>query len=380
MDSMAGVALGSRSGRDVAAVAGDRAATTSGYIASPLFDSIFFIFAPTFACFLMGLYALLYLVFPAALGPHSIGSRVQSPAAFIAGSMTMAHLFAVFFRSHANPAIFRLYPARFTVVPVVLLTAVWCSMTAAVLVAILGALWDVYHSSLQTFGLGRIYDSKLKNDALKGRRLDYFLNLVLYVGPILSGASLAMHADIFMRASDQRLPGFVRALTLLTTTTKDNARLLQLCVIPIGVAYVIYYLLAYRRLIRDGYQVSHQKVALLSSTAVTSSLIWGLNPAGTAFIIMNFFHAFQYFGLVWIMERRNIRRLAGFGDAARWAPLVLFVVVLAPYGIWAWLLPTAVAGSENFSAARFAIAVSLTVSILHFWYDGFIWSVRKQQV
>jgi hypothetical protein len=25
-------------------------------------------------------------------------------------------------------------------------------------------------------------------------------------------------------------------------------------------------------------------------------------------------------------------------------------------------------------------AITLIVSIMHFWYDGFIWSVRKQQV
>jgi hypothetical protein len=26
-----------------------------------------------------------------------------------------------------------------------------------------------------------------------------------------------------------------------------------------------------------------------------------------------------------------------------------------------------------------ALAATLTVSLLHFWYDGFIWSVRKNQ-
>lgn len=26
------------------------------------------------------------------------------------------------------------------------------------------------------------------------------------------------------------------------------------------------------------------------------------------------------------------------------------------------------------------VAVSHVVSIMHFWYDGFVWSVRKRQV
>ena len=33
------------------------------------------------------------------------------------------------------------------------------------------------------------------------------------------------------------------------------------------------------------------------------------------------------------------------------------------------------------SAIRHAIsAIALGVSILHFWYDGFIWSVRRKEV
>ena len=29
---------------------------------------------------------------------------------------------------------------------------------------------------------------------------------------------------------------------------------------------------------------------------------------------------------------------------------------------------------------RTLICVTMTISIMHFWYDGFIWSVRKRQV
>jgi len=47
-----------------------------------------------------------------------------------------------------------------------------------------------------------------------------------------------------------------------------------------------------------------------------------------------------------------------------------FVGVAVVYGLWA----------ELEDAKTWVLAVSLTVSILHFWYDGFIWSVRKKQV
>ena len=41
------------------------------------------------------------------------------------------------------------------------------------------------------------------------------------------------------------------------------------------------------------------------------------------------------------------------------------------YGLWAELW-----GQSN----HYAMSVLLTVSIMHFWYDGFVWSVRKKDV
>ena len=64
------------------------------------------------------------------------------------------------------------------------------------MMAIVTTWWDVYHSSLQTFGFGRIYDSKQKNDAAVGRRLDYWMNLLVYLGPVLAGAHFVDHLDM----------------------------------------------------------------------------------------------------------------------------------------------------------------------------------------
>jgi len=69
----------------------------------------------------------------------------------------------------------------------------WLSSPILVCTSVLATWWDVYHSSLQTFGLGRIYDMRAGNDALAGRRLDYYFNLLLYAGPILGGSALMAH-------------------------------------------------------------------------------------------------------------------------------------------------------------------------------------------
>ena len=64
-----------------------------------------------------------------------------------------AHLFLVFFRSHANQNIFRLYPMRFIAVPVGLFSLGCASPAVLGIMGQVAVWWDVYHSSLQTFRL-----------------------------------------------------------------------------------------------------------------------------------------------------------------------------------------------------------------------------------
>ena len=58
----------------------------------------------------------------------------------------------------------------------------------------------------------------------------------------------------------------------------------------------------------------------------------------------------------------------------RWSRPVaacLFIGIVGAYGVWAEMLDTSITGLW---------ALTLVVSIMHFWYDGFIWSVSRRHV
>jgi hypothetical protein len=238
----------------------------------------------------------------------------------------MSHLFIVIFCSHGNGAIFRLHPFRFTAVPLLVLVVMGFSTWALVIGSVIATFWDVYHSSLQTFGLGRIYDKLAGNDPTVGRRLDITLNFYIYAGPIAA-----------------------------------------------GVPFLVYYILAYWRLARAGHRISYQKVLLLFLTGVCSIYAWGFNPFGMAFFIMNVFHAWQYFALIWWSERKTLTRLVGREGRARAgaAALTLLLGTGLAYGLVAGLY----SGDNSWIVSAF-----LVVSLMHFWYDGFIWSARRNQI
>jgi len=335
-----------------------------GYIAGPLYDILFFIGSPLLAL-LLGIW-----VADSSLRTSSIeiGEYADTPAGLFIGSFIMAHLVLVFFRSHANAAIFKTFPLRFTLIPLLLFTGIMLSDWVMVATSVVATWWDVYHSSLQTFGLGRIYDAKTGNDAKVGRRLDYLLNILLYAGPILAGATLFDHVEDF-EEFDQLTDGVAVFFSAVPAHVEGFQETLTWAIVGVGVPFLAYYIYSYVRFAQRGYRVSPQKVALYVLTGLCSIFTWGFNSFGEAFFIMNFFHALQYFALVWWMERDNMTRTLRTGR--RWLTFVFFIAFAATYGIWAEMLDGSV---------RWALAMVSVVSIMHFWYDGFIWSVRRRQV
>jgi hypothetical protein len=294
------------------------------------------------------------------------GTR-DSLAGIVLGVIIHAHLVAVFLRSHGNSGVRRRHPVRFLVVPVVLWIALCASTWLAVIATVLATFWDVWHSGAQTFGFARIYDRNHGNPPEVGRRLDFWLNQLLYAGPILAGATLIDHVSSFDDFNDVGATFF----THVPAYVESKQRYLTWAVLLVGALFLLYYVLAYLRLYRRGYRVAPLKVFLLATTFACSICCWGFNSWGEAFFIMNLFHAVQYLALVWAAEREQLMaRLKRVGVRRTWTGCALFLLSVLAYGLFAELTP----GQGGLWA------LTIVVSLMHFWYDAFIWSVRAQEV
>ncbi len=335
----------------------------SPYLVSARYDWAFFLLPP------LGALVVGMLIAGTSFTDDQVAVNGQETtlAAVCIGSLIHAHLVAVFFRSHGNPAIFRRYPLRFVLVPMVLWIAIVSSTWLAIAATVVATFWDVWHSGAQTFGFARIYDRNVGNPPEAGRRLDYWLNQLLYAGPILAGATLMDHVDVFEGFDDVDAAFF----SAVPAHAQGARQTLTLAVIAIGTVFIGVYLAGYARLRRRGYRVPMLKVYLLATTGLCSIYTWGFNSWGEAFFIMNSFHAVQYLALVWAMERKTVvDRLGARRRAGLLAALVFFGSVLA-YGV----------AAELFDAdLEMLWAVTIVVSLMHFWYDGFIWSVRRREV
>lgn len=166
-------------------------ARESHFILGPWYDGFLFIGAP-------------FLALAIAFSVFRLESDGEFTSVFVRGYwknpfipltgmwiLSQAHIFLVFGRSHLNSHIFSLFPLRFTLVPLVLVALALSSTWIAASLMAVAVLWDMYHGSLQSFGLARIYDRMAGNDPYTGRRLDIWLAHLIYMGPLIGGFNFA---------------------------------------------------------------------------------------------------------------------------------------------------------------------------------------------
>lgn len=338
------------------------------YIVGPMYDWVFFLAPPTLALLL----GILISGTPFADSEFTAFGDTVTLSALGIGIFIHAHLVIVFVRSHGNPDIFQTHPVRFVAVPLALYVAMLSSQWIFVSVSVIATFWDVYHSGAQTFGFARIYDRRAGNPPEVGRRLDFWLNQLLYAGPIVAGAVMLDHFEDFDEFSDIDSPA-AAFFTSIPVYMDGHQSYFTWAMLLGGSAFLVYYLVTYMRLQRAGYQVSMQKVYLLVTTGFCSIYTWGFNSWGEAFFIMNFFHALQYFGLVWSSEKKSMMRLLRVSDWRIGPAVALAALLVFAFGYGA-------AAELGVGNAEHLLALTLVVSIMHFWYDGFIWSVRRKQV
>ncbi len=337
----------------------------SHYIVGPLYDWAFFLLPPLVSLWL----GMMISGTGFSDGTFELFGLETTAAGLCIGTIIHAHLVAVVFRSHLNREIFELHPWRFIAVPVFLWIAIVSSTWIAITATVVATFWDVWHSGAQTFGFGRIYDRNAGVPPDAGRRLDLWLNQLLYLGPILGGAALAEHIHSFDAYEDVGAAFF----TAIPAQVEGHQRYITYGLLVAGSLFVLYYVLAHVQLWKRGHRSSPLKIFLTATTGLCSIYTWGFNTWGEAFFIMNLFHAVQYLALVWAVEHKRIAavfRVSRVPGGKRIAA-VLFLLSVFLYGAFAETLDPDI---------DTLWALTVVVSLMHFWYDGFVWSIRKRQI
>ncbi len=307
--------------------------------------------------------------------------------------LTVAHHLPTFIRVYGDVDLFRRFKWTFVLAPVIPLgfaTAALVYLNVhdypienVLYLFVLLALWDPWHFLMQHYGFTRIYDRHNAAPRKLAARMDLVLSAAWFIFITLaSGEWLAgVLEDLFVTAD---LPvavlfpaAVVRGLTIAMFGAAAVATL----------AYGGYVVWCRRR----GYFVSVVKLTLFATTFGVMFLAYTPNPwilswapgwtFNVGFAVIGIVHMTQYLAIVW----RYNRTLSSNSDRARaglfrrlhrrggWLIGGAYVVLCLLYG-------AALTGvHESRVLMSVLLALGFTSTLLHYYFDGFIWKLRHKQ-
>src|SRR5438045_2328026 len=296
--------------------------------------------------------------------------RPQDIYLFVAAFGAMGHHLPGMIRAYGDRVLFERFKWRFILAPLFLLAVCtaffWWDLKGILLVVFF---WGVWHGLMQTYGFCRIYDAKTGTFDALTRRLDFAMCVSWFATAVaLSPYRLSDTLDTYYMCGGP---------FILPSIIHHGQQLLLLVAIVVSVLFILHF----GRMWIIGHRPNPVKLALL----VTSITFWWYCNNLVANIIVGIalfevFHDVQYLSLVWIYNRNRVEKDSNIGGFMRFGFLRsgsligLYVGLVFAYGSVAYF--NAHLGIENIKRVLTGVVTAST--LLHFYYDGFIWKVRER--
>src|SRR6478609_4951889 len=289
---------------------------------------------------------------------------------FVAAFGAMGHHLPGMIRAYGDRALFERFKWRFIFAPLFLLAVCtaffWWDLKGILLIVFF---WGVWHGLMQTYGFCRIYDAKTGTFDALTRRLDFAMCVIWFATAVaLSPYRLSDTLDTYYLCGGPFIPPSV---------VQYGQGLFLLAATAVSVLFLVHFL----RMWIIGHRPNPVKVALL----VTSIAFWWYCNNLVANILVGIalfevFHDVQYLSLVWIYNRNRVEKDSNIGGFMRFvfrrsgSLIGLYVGLVFAYGSVS--LINAHLGMDT--VKRILTGVVTASTLLHFYYDGFIWKVRER--
>jgi Flp pilus assembly protein TadD len=289
---------------------------------------------------------------------------------FVAAFGAMGHHLPGMIRAYGDRALFERFKWRFILAPLFLLATCvaffWWDLKGIMLVVFF---WGVWHGLMQTYGFCRIYDAKTGTFDALTRRLDFAMCLIWFATAVaLSPYRLSDTLDMYYMSGGPFIP-------------PEVLRMGQGLILSAAVAVSVLFVFHFIRTWIAGSRASPVKLVLL----ITSIAFWWYCNNLVANILVGIalfevFHDVQYLSLVWIYNRNRVEKDSSIGGFMRFvfrrsgSLIGLYVGLVFAYGSLSFIN-----GHLGIDTVKRILTGVVTAStLLHFYYDGFIWKVRER--
>ena len=339
------------------------APTAKGWIINRGYDALFFIGTP-----LLSLVALL------------IASQYFSSADiawFVLAFFAVGHHLPGFMRAYGERELFDRHKATFIISPLVVTAFVaWSVFNGHLGFFIFLALWDMWHFFMQHYGFMRIYDIKRRKPSAFSSRLDWWVTAVWFGYIVIDSPHYLIN---FLERCHRY--GF----GLFTWISPDFVFALREWVFYLALAIAVLYVANMVRERARGVPVVWPKLAISLTTfgAVYYAYIV-LGDIILGYAITALAHDIQYFAIVWIYNHGMLKRSKELGSSffrylfadGRFRIVLFYVALILTYGC----IEALARSTDNYLIYDVAKVVIAASALLHYYYDGFMWKVRKKEI
>jgi hypothetical protein len=245
-------------------------------------------------------------------------------------------------------------------------------------VAMVAALWNIWHTAAQKVGILRVYNAK--SQAPVERKVPLWVDRLLVLGwfPLLAALLVTRERQTILTQG--------KVVRLYLEPVVDGISALAPVLIPVGVVVVVGSLAAFIHHERkSGVRSVPRWSMALGMTLLSASFLF-VSPL-KCYVAYGFSHAIEYVVFVWAFQRRRyampldhrplLQRMLRYG----WLFYGLFVLVIAgtyfyvefgiPYGFYDGKVKI-----FDYNASLWLYAWAIWHSLTHFYFDGFLWKMR----
>ena len=337
--------------------------TAQGWIINRGYDALFFIATP-----LLSLGALL------AASQYFSSADI---AWFVLAFFAVGHHLPGFMRAYGERELFDRHKATFIISPLVVTAFVaWSVFNGHLGFFIFLALWDMWHFFMQHYGFMRIYDVKRRKPSAFSSRLDWWLTAVWFGYIVIDSPHYLIN---FLERCHRYGFGFY------TWITPDFLFALREWVFYLALGLAVLYVVNMVRERSQGVPVVWPKLAISLTTFATVYYAYiVLDDIILGYAITALAHDIQYFAIVWIYNHGVLKRSKELGSSffrylfadGRFRIVLFYVGLILAYGA----IEALARSTDNYMIYDVAKVIIAASAFLHYYYDGFMWKVRKKEI
>ncbi len=290
----------------------------------------------------------------------------------------VGHLFSVYLRAFNTTYFINRFPIRIIIFPIILIYLNLVHPYLGFVITSIGFGWDAYHSSMQTFGFGQILDSRKKIYNEDTRVFDWYINVIVYTGLLGLSANWYDYFSIFesvLITNKIIMNPFIDKIKILFQT---------FCMVSVYLSLILYFIYYIYLKIKHNIFSPHKHVLYLFTFIACYLAFIKTSNFFTSLLIVNAFHALQYWALVAHTENKELKKkypklnLTGFIlNSTAIVTLIALTSVLIYFKIKFNSFSNQL---QSHPIASIYLAIYSSTAFIHFYFDSFIWSVKEKSV